>query len=100
VRSEIGVIGIGDGIELLGAQPRSVQAEAHRRLGELPRGERNGILAVLATGEALLLGRGHDASIADDRGSRIMEDGIDAEHLHRGAVLSREHFSNSPSADV
>ena len=68
-----------DRFELVRTQTAALKAEAHRLLGQLPRREGHGRLAVLAAREALLLGGGHRLPVDDEGGGGIVEDGVDAE---------------------
>ena len=72
---------VGDGVEVLRGDTPPLQAPGGRLLGQLPGGERNGGLAVLAAAEAFLLGGGHDLAVDDERGSRIVEDGVDSQDV-------------------
>ena len=63
----------------------------HQRIGrlrQLPGRERHRRLAVLAPREALLLGGRHDLAVDDERGGGVVEDGVDAQHLHRRRLRS------------
>ena len=67
-----------------GVSPASARHQPHRLLGQLPGRERHRRLAVLAPAEALLLGRRDDRAVHDERGGRVVEDRVDAEHSHAG----------------
>jgi hypothetical protein len=55
--------------------------------GQLPRRERHRFLAVLAPGEAFLLGRGHDGAVDHEGGGWVVENGVHARHSHHDAPL-------------
>ncbi|MEY9213241.1 hypothetical protein ABH917_002687 [Thermobifida halotolerans] len=80
---ERGIVGVADGVEFLGPYPGLLQAPPHGLDGQLPRGERNGLLAVLASAEPLLFGRRHDPPVDDERSGRIVKNGVDAEESHQ-----------------
>src|SRR5690606_6348617 len=79
---EAEVEGVGDGVEVLRLEPGVPQAPAHGQLGQLPGGERDGTFAVLAAAEPLLLRGGDDRTVDDERGRRVVEQGVDAEYAH------------------
>jgi hypothetical protein len=88
-RAQRRVEGVGHGVEVRGPQPGLREAPAHRELGQLPRGERDRPLAVLAAAEALLLG-GRDDPPVDDEGRRgIVEDRVHTQDLHTSPPPSR-----------
>ena len=88
LRREVGVVRVRDRVEVGRLEPRLGQAERHRLLGQLPGRERHGRLAVLAAREALLLGGGDDLAVDDERGGRIVEDGIDSEDRGHGVAVT------------
>jgi Nitrate and nitrite sensing len=81
-RGQVGIVGVGDRVQLVWPQPRLGQAPRRRPRRQLPGGERDGGLAVLAPREALLLGGGHGLAVDHQRGGRIMEHGVDPENPH------------------
>ncbi len=102
---EVGVVGVGDGVDVGDVQAGGAQAPARGQLGQLPGGERHRTLAVLAPGEPLLLRGGNRLAVDDQRGSGIVEQGVDAEDLHGwllsgGAVAVRSHFSPRQTGSV
>ena len=88
LRRERRVVRVRDRVELGRLEPRLGEAERHRLLRQLPGGERHGRLAVLAAGEALLLGGGDGLAVDDERGGRIVEDGIDSEDRGHGVAVT------------
>src|SRR5215207_11243954 len=60
-----GVVRVRHGVEILGVDAGMLEAPARRANRKLPGGEGHGLLAVLASAEALLLGRGQDAPSTD-----------------------------------
>jgi hypothetical protein len=77
-----GVVGVGDGVEVLGGEPGGGEAPGRGGLGDLPRRERHGLLAMLAPAEALLFGGGHGYAVNDDGGGGIVEDRVHTEDPH------------------
>jgi hypothetical protein len=57
-----------------------LEAPEGRFLGNLPGGERNRRLTVLAPGETFLFCGGYDLSIDDQRRRRVVEDGVYAKY--------------------
>ena len=82
LQGERGVVGVGDHVKVRRCQSAFAQAPAHGLDRKFPRGEGNRFLAVFAAGEPLFLGRGDDPAIDHQGGRWIVEDGVDAEHLH------------------
>jgi hypothetical protein len=76
------VEGVGDGVQVAGPQARLFQAPAGGQFGQLPRGERQRSLAVLAPAEALLLGGRHRLAVDDESCGRVVEQGVDTEDAH------------------
>src|SRR5829696_6366924 len=76
------IVAVGDGIQILGPETRLAEAPPRRLLRQLPRGERHGQLAVLATREALLLGRCNDIAVDDESRRMVVERSIDTEDAH------------------
>ena len=81
------VEGVGHGVQVARAQTGLGQAPAGRLLGQLPRREGHVRLAVLAAVEPLLLRRGDETPVHDERGRRVVEDGVDTEHSHGRDLL-------------
>ena len=81
-RRERRVIRVGNHINILRSEPGAPEAERDRLLRQLPGRERDRRFAVLAAAEALLLGRGDDPPVDDERGGRVVEDRVDPEDVH------------------
>ncbi len=81
--------GVGHRVEVLGLQPCLGQCPARGHLGQLPRGERDGPLTVLAAVEPLFLRGRHDFSVDDQRHGRIVEERVDAQDFHRRPLTAR-----------
>src|SRR3712207_8516982 len=77
-----GVEGVGDRVELLGADAGLPQTPRRGQLGQLPGAPRQRTLAVLAPAEPLLLCRGHDPAVDDQGRRRVVADRVDAQDLH------------------
>jgi hypothetical protein len=75
-----GVVRIGDGVEIGGVDAGVVEAPRRRRGRDLPRRERHGFLAVLASAETLLFGSRDDLPVDDERRGRVVEHGVDPEN--------------------
>ena len=89
------VVGVGDRVQFLGGEAGLGQAPGRRPLGQLPGGERHRQLAVLAAGEPLLLGRGHDLAVDHQRGRRVVEHRVHTEHTHL-VILCTIGFNVAP----
>ena len=76
------VVGVGDRVQVVGGQASLGQAPGGRLLGQLPGGERHRQLAVLAPGEALLLGRGHHLAVDHQGRGRVVEDSVHTKDTH------------------
>ena len=76
------VIGIGNGIQVIGTDASGLEAPPGSELGKLPGGKRHRALAVLAAAEPLFLCGGHDLSIDHQRRSRIVENRVDTQDAH------------------
>jgi hypothetical protein len=73
-------------VQIAGGEAGRLQAPGGRQLGQLPRGERDRPLAVLAPAEPFLLrGRDH-LTVNDQRRRRIMEDRVDTQNSHGEAL--------------
>ena len=81
-RGQGGVVGVGDRVQVLGGQSGLGQAPGGRPLGQLPGGEWHRRLAVLAPGEALLLGRGHHLAVDHQGGGRVVEHRVHTKDTH------------------
>ena len=87
---ERGVVGVGDGGDLVGRDPGLAQAPAGGLLGQLPGAVRHRPLAMLAPAEALLLGGGHDLAV-DHQGRRgVVKHSIEAENEGHEEDLGEE----------
>ncbi len=86
---------VRDRVEIVGAEPGSVEAPAHRLLGKPPGRERHRTLAVLAPAETLLLRCGDDRTVDDQCRRRIMEDRVHAEHTHGRRRTREKRFYTS-----
>src|SRR5207302_7440983 len=69
-------------VDIRGRQAGLAQAPAGGLGRLLPGRERHRPLAVLAAAETLLFGGGHHHAVDHERGRRIVEDGVNAEHTH------------------
>src|SRR4051794_16075937 len=78
-RRQRGIVGVADGVDVVGPQAGVAQAPRDGLLGQLPGREGHAGLAVLAPAEALLLGGRDDATVDHDGGGGVVEDGVDAE---------------------
>ena len=76
------VVGVGDGVQVVGGQSSLGEAPGGRPLGQLPGGERHRRLAVLAPGEPLLLGGGHHLAVDHQGRGRVVEDSVHTEDTH------------------
>jgi hypothetical protein len=81
-RREPRVVRVRDRVDVRGVDAAFLQAPARGGERHLPRRERHRLLAVLAAAEALLLRRGDRDAVDDERSSRVVEHGVDAEDAH------------------
>ncbi|HEY0615903.1 MAG TPA: hypothetical protein VGC96_14730 [Candidatus Elarobacter sp.] len=77
-RGEIGIVRIGDGVEIAGLYATVPQRPSNRLLRQFPRGERDAWLSVLPPGEAFFFRRRDDPAIDDERRSRIVKNRVDS----------------------
>src|SRR6266542_1956584 len=96
---ERGIERVRHGVQAVRVEPRRFQAPGRGPLGQLPRRERHGPLAVLAPAEPFLLRGRHHAPVDHQGGRRIVEYRIDPEHAHAG-VVPRARPANRRAARV
>jgi hypothetical protein len=85
VAGQARVEGVRHRVEVTRAQAGLLKTPGGGQLGQLPRGERNGTLAVLAPAEPLLLRSRHHLTVDDQGGGRIVEDRVDTQNSHGDA---------------
>ena len=96
LRGQRRVIRVGDRVDVRRGQSRVVQAERDRLLRQLPGGEGDRCLAVLAPCEALLLGGGDGLAPHHESGGGVVEDGVDPENdSHVAAAFTEKRCSSN-----
>ncbi len=79
---QLGVVGVGDGVEVGRLQPGLPEAPGGGELGQLPRGEGHRTVPVLAPAEPLLLGRRDRDAVHHQRGRGVVEQRVDTQNPH------------------
>ncbi len=93
---EIGIVRVGDRIEIRRFELREAERPACRLFRQLPRREGHANFAVLAPREALLFGGGDDRAVDDQRDGGIVKDRIDPKDSHSANRFPTEHKRGNP----